>query len=319
MFLPISFTTTALAAGLALAKRPSSIPSSVPDFVTQHAPIIRLSSSDPYRPADIASQLSNTIPKINSTSIPSSSIPSPLTLSNLADLNSIPNSRDGKDIYLTSTLDPTTSPRPQYLHGVLPNATTGKTEHAISSAIITVDKGSDTIDAFYFYFYAFDYGGDYLDRSLNVGNHVGDWEQNAIRFIHGIPQSIWYSQHASGQAFEFSVTEKYHPPPSPSSSPDDNFSERPIVYSATGTHANYATPGTHDHLIPGVTLPAGFLEDHSDAGPLWDPTLAAYYYEYDPASQQFTAYDGEAPTEWLAFRGRWGDEKYAKVSLVFLE
>lgn len=62
-------------------------------------------------------------------------------------------------------------------------------------------------------------------------------------------------------------------------------------YSANGTHANYAINGTHDHTIPNLNLPEGPIEDYTDNGPLWDPTLSAYYYTYDATTQTFAAYD----------------------------
>lgn len=45
---------------------------------------------------------------------------------------------------------------------------------------------------------------------------------------------------------------------------------------------------------------------------MWDPTLSAYYYSYDAATQEFTAYDSSTPVGWLYFLGRWGDEQYPK-------
>lgn len=54
-------------------------------------------------------------------------------------------------------------------------------------------------------------------------------EHNMIRFVNGTPDAIWYSQHASGQAFTYGAVEK-----------ED---KRPYAYSAKGTHANYAIPG----------------------------------------------------------------------------
>lgn len=53
-----------------------------------------------------------------------------------------------------------------------------------------------------------------------------------IRFLNGEPQSIWYSQHEYGRAFSFSSVTKA--------------GIRPIVYSAKGSHANYASAGGHD-------------------------------------------------------------------------
>jgi hypothetical protein len=54
-------------------------------------------------------------------------------------------------------------------------------------------------------------------------------EHNMIRFLNGIPQALWFSQHASGEAFTYDATEKN--------------GQRPVVYSAKGTHAVYAIPG----------------------------------------------------------------------------
>ena len=64
-----------------------------------------------------------------------------------------------------------------------------------------------------------------------------------IRFQNGVPQKIWYSQHSNGEAFTYAATEKYAS------------GVRPVVYSANGSHANYAIPGTHDHTIPNLNLP----------------------------------------------------------------
>ncbi|KAM5431661.1 hypothetical protein MaudCBS49596_003242 [Microsporum audouinii] len=116
-----------------------------------------------------------------------------------------------------------------------------------------------------------------------------------IRFRNGAPEAIWYSQHAAGQAFQFSATDKR--------------GVRPIGFSGNGTHAVYATAGTHDHTIPGLDLPAGFLEDEADEGTLWDPTLSAYVYSYSSTTGLFTPYDPTTPTNWLYYQGHWGDEQ----------
>jgi len=50
-----------------------------------------------------------------------------------------------------------------------------------------------------------------------------------IRFQNATPEAIWYSQHASGQAFTYDATEKQ--------------GKRPLGYSGNGTHATYSTPG----------------------------------------------------------------------------
>ncbi|KAL1997578.1 hypothetical protein VTN02DRAFT_1433 [Thermoascus thermophilus] len=129
---------------------------------------------------------------------------------------------------------------------------------------------------------------------LELGDHVGDWEHNLIRFADGVPQAIWYSQHAGGEAFTYEATERRGP--------------RPYAYAGNGSHAVYAIAGDHDHTLPHVNLPDGLVVDHTDRGVLWDPTLSAYAYRYEADGQTFTAYDGRAPVGWLAFNGRWGDD-----------
>jgi hypothetical protein len=117
-----------------------------------------------------------------------------------------------------------------------------------------------------------------------------------VRFLNGEPQAIWYSQHANGQAFQYAAVEKTE-------------SGRPIAYSSKGSHANYGMGGTHDHTIPNFNLPGGVLEDYTNRGTYWDPLLASYYYKFDAGGNAFTPYDG-APTNWLYFNGRWGDQEY---------
>jgi hypothetical protein len=96
---------------------------------------------------------------------------------------------------------------PEWILGVKPDST-GKTDGAVSCAIIVNDHGGGLVDAFYMYFYAFNYGGTYF--GFTIGDHVGDWEHNMIRFQNGQPQAIWYSQHNNGEAFTYSTTKKYN-------------------------------------------------------------------------------------------------------------
>lgn len=92
-------------------------------------------------------------------------------------------------MYLTSVDDVTT--RPAWLKGVKPNAL-GKTDGAVTSAIIVNDHGAGHVDAFYMYFYAFNFAPPVFGQ--DVGDHVGDWEHTMVRFLNGKPQAVWFSQ-----------------------------------------------------------------------------------------------------------------------------
>ena len=115
-------------------------------------------------PSDIANQLAHTQPCVNR--VPLAGYPLPLTLDNLDSLNAL----GGKDVYLTSNDDITTDPA--WLKGVRPNEQ-GRTAEIVSACIVVNDKGSGHVDAFYFYFYAYNQGNTICNKEL--GNHVGDW------------------------------------------------------------------------------------------------------------------------------------------------
>ena len=119
-----------------------------------------------------------------------------------------------------------------------------------------------------------------------------------IRFVDGVPQAVWYSQHGNGEAFRYSVVEKH------------SDGRRPVSYSAIGSHANYAITGAHDHVIPDVNLPHGLLEDHTDRGKFWDPTLNAFVYTFDVFTGSFSPGPGSNPMGLIEFVGHWGDDEY---------
>jgi hypothetical protein len=82
---------------------------------------------------------------------------------------------------------------------------------------------------------------------------------------------------------------------------------QPVGFSATGTHAMYATAGVHPYVLPG-----GILHDVTDRGPLWDPSMNMYSYTYDYqrdhlATSNFTP---NAPIGFFYFAGHWGDKFY---------
>lgn len=169
-------------------------------------------------PSDIGNQVAHTVPKIKGIVV--ANAPSPLTLDNLDQLNAL----GGKDVWLTSREGIIAYPK--WFNGVAPDGNR-KTNDAITCAIITVDKGSGVLDAFYFYFYAFNQGNKVL--GLEFGDHVGDWEHNMIRFQNGAPQAVYFSQHAAGEAFTYKAVEK--------------MGVRPVVYVGKGSHAVYGTAG----------------------------------------------------------------------------
>ncbi|KAK5992367.1 Putative vacuolar protein sorting-associated protein TDA6 [Cladobotryum mycophilum] len=204
-------------------------------------------------------------------------------------------------------------PRPgkqqRYRRGHKPDADGYSDAPAI---LVVVDKGSGIVDAFWFFFYSYNLGQTVL--GLRFGNHVGDWEHSMVRFENGVPRGIFFSEHEGGQAYAWQAVEKR--------------GDRPVIYSAVGSHAMYALPGNHPYI-----LPFKLLKDVTDKGPLWDPALNnyAYHYDYtreherDTLEQEVLTEKGllqdtnslvpasknpDAPTSWFHYRGRWGDEVY---------
>ncbi|BCR92370.1 uncharacterized protein ACHE_80270S [Aspergillus chevalieri] len=159
------------------------------------------------------------------------------------------------------------------------------------AVLVVIDKGNGIVDAFWFYFYSFNLGNVVFD--VRFGNHIGDWEHCLVRFHNGKPKALFFSAHSAGEAYSYEAVEK--------------IGRRPVIYSAMGTHAMYATPGIHSYI-----LPWGLLHDQTDRGPLWDPLLNAHTYTYSPANDTLLASTANpsAPTEWFYYEGHWGDKFY---------
>ncbi|KAL4957951.1 hypothetical protein BDW69DRAFT_135399 [Aspergillus filifer] len=157
--------------------------------------------------------------------------------------------------------------------------------------LLTIDKGNGILDAFWFYFYSFNLGNEVFN--VRFGNHIGDWEHCLVRFHYGKPKALFFSAHSGGEAYSYEAVEK--------------IGQRPVIYSATGTHAMYATPGEHPYILPG-----GILHDRTDRGPLWDPLLNSHMYTYDHVEDTLRAStrNPTSPTEWFDFTGHWGDKFY---------
>ncbi|RAL66009.1 hypothetical protein DID88_005670 [Monilinia fructigena] len=183
------------------------------------------------------------------------------------------------------------------------------------ATLIIVDKGHGIVDAFWFYFYSYNLGTTVM--KMRFGNHVGDWEHSLIRFHNGVPKAVFFSAHFGGLGYHYKAVEKGQGP---------GREGRPVIYSAVGSHAMYATPGTHPYV-----LPFKLLADVTDKGPIWDPVLnyRAYFFNTSlthnvdarfatsnfpvqtmAESFQPAAQNPDAPTGWFWFNGHWGDKFY---------
>ncbi|KAF8534509.1 hypothetical protein BDD12DRAFT_756105, partial [Trichophaea hybrida] len=257
------------------------------------APYVYLHSEERFMPGDIGEHLMHTTPYLNYTPITSHTAQH-LRLSNLDDLNEF-----GKHVYLTSDDDP--SYPPSWLRGDRNVPSGFGDDVGLSSApglIIWTEKAGGVVDAFYFYFYSFNLGNTVA--GWRFGNHVGDWEHTALRFVDGRPVNMFFSEHSGGSAYEYATVERLakgilmtH--------------TQPVTYSARGSHANYATPGPHYYAIP-----LHLLADHTDKGYLWDPAKNNYLYHYNLETDKLTpdADNLNAPTGWFHFNGKWGDRFY---------
>lgn len=72
--------------------------------------------------------------------------------------------------------------------------------------LICVNKGQGIVDAFWFFFYGFNLGN--VVFNVRFGNHVGDWEHTLVRFQHGVPKYVFFSEHNFGAAYGYGAVEK---------------------------------------------------------------------------------------------------------------
>lgn len=114
-------------------------------------------------PSDIGTQLLHTVPCDGATPISTDKIPAKLTLFNLDQLNQF--GKDGINVFLTSKDD--VSKDPPWLNGILPDAH-GRVPHAKTCCVIVADKGNGIVDAFWLFFYAYNWGGIVLDMNLGI-------------------------------------------------------------------------------------------------------------------------------------------------------
>lgn len=266
--------------------------SSIPQYVFDHAPYVHLYSGENFWPCDIADHLIHTTPHLNYTAI--RGMEHDRTVDNLHELNKL-----GWYTYLQS--DDNVEERPKWLGGAsnIPSTPSkGSSNHShpgghssAPAVLVVIPKHDGIVDAFWFYFYSYNLGNKVLD--VRFGNHVGDWEHTLVRFRNGKPEYVFLSEHNFGEAYAFSALEK--------------IGKRPVTFSATGSHAMYATPGSHPYV-----LPLGLLHDQTDRGPLWDPSQNVYAYTLNPEDKVLRASEQtpEAPVNWFYYLGHWGDRTY---------
>ena len=186
-------------------------------------------------------------------------------------------------------------------------ARTGKS--SAPAMLVVVPKDDGIIDAFWFFFYSFNEGQKVFN--IRFGDHVGDWEHTLVRFKNGKPQYVSLSEHHFGAAYAWDALEKYLPDENGSmvgtwsNETVAEIAKRPVVYSADGSHAMYATPGSHPYILPG-----GFLHDETDRGPLWDPLQNVHSYTYDMQTIRSSTRNPKSPTDWFEYLGHWGDKYY---------
>ncbi|KAL8377576.1 hypothetical protein RB595_008318 [Gaeumannomyces hyphopodioides] len=302
----------------------------VPEYVLRHAPLVHLHSGESFWPASVEEHakhmrpVNHTAPGGNDGDSGGSRV-----LLNLTSLDSLDAIHSGA-VYLTSTEDVETRPSWLSSRDGLPSSADDESagRSTAPAVLVLVEKETDggpVLDAFWFFFYSYNLGQTVL--GVRFGNHVGDWEHCMVRFARGEPTAVFLSEHEGGQAYAWRALEKaaaasndhHHPRPS-------GDGDRPVIYSAVGSHAMYATPGSHPYV-----LPFGMLKDVTDKGPLWDPAKNAWAYWHEPPERSGEDEGGQkgegvfepaapissgggkaapAPAGWLGFSGRWGDELY---------
>ncbi|KAI9800713.1 MAG: hypothetical protein M1833_003128 [Piccolia ochrophora] len=228
-------------------------------------------------------QVANTRPQVDYQDLVDA--PSPLNLDNLNQLEGL----GAWKVHLTSKDNVVQDPG--WLHGIAPDDQ-GRTKDVISCSIIVVDHGDGMIDAFYFYFFAFNQGLRIF--GWDVGDHVGDWEHNMIRFFGGVPYAVWASDpsHILREVLTRpTVLRGKLPPRLMVKTPIDGYVRAHNIVG--GPHYNF-----------------GLIQDHTDQGKLWDPILTSYHHIYSKSDKTFTPADGVGPTNWLYFTGHWGDQTY---------
>ena len=138
----ISPILVCLMALVAVDAAPAKRTGGFPDFVTKYAPLAYLHSGEKYWPSDVKAHLAKVTPEINFKAVG----PTP-TLQTLSSLSN--------DVSLTVNDNILKHNTPFFTSEV------GKPVSDLSAApgtIIVVEKPGGIVDAFYFYFYSWNYG-----------------------------------------------------------------------------------------------------------------------------------------------------------------
>ena len=211
----------------------------IPSYVLRHAPLIHLYSQEEFWPCDMAEHLHHVTPFLDYDPAPEAA--QHVNLSNLYQLN-----RFGRDVFLQSKDN--VEDRPAWLLGrrnipkedddsedgnyrysilrrcqqIIAQALTKLTSPLRSltryitrarggrstapAILIVVPKPDGIVDAFWFFFYSYNLGNQVLN--VRFGNHVGDWEHTLVRFHHGKPKAVYFSEHNFGAAYSWEAVEK---------------------------------------------------------------------------------------------------------------
>ncbi|KAG8760817.1 Vacuolar protein sorting-associated protein 62 [Serendipita sp. 396] len=128
-----------------------------------------------------------------------------------------------------------------------------------------------------------------------------------IRFRNGVPEAMHLSAHSDGNSWKWDAFEKK--------------GDRPVIYAAIGSHANYPNAGTHAYSGVFLVGPT----DSTNTGHLWDPALnfvcaksvvpssedphpcSKYAYLSSSAPGFNKSYSAEDVETVLTFEGRWGN------------
>lgn len=61
-----------------------------------------------------------------------------------------------------------------------------------------------------------------------------------VRFLDGVPQAVFYSQHSDGQGYAYNATEK--------------LGVRPVIYVAEGSHVSNRIPEPGSNGLTGIVV-----------------------------------------------------------------